>query len=123
MVLARAWALCPGALRADFLSEYGVRLEGEMARGLPHAADLAAMLPADSRTWRALDPDAPPPREALLWALELDVRALTWALGGGKGARPEPLHVRQGAGVDWAALEADLRAARQALGMDEGEAV
>lgn len=109
-------------MRADFLSEYGVRLDEEMARDLRGAADLAAMLPADSRTMRALDPDAPPPREACLWALELDVRALTWALGGGRGARPEPLRPARGCGTDGAALAERVAAVRDALGMDEGRA-
>lgn len=112
--------MCPAALRADFMSEYGVRLEDEMARDLAGAADLAAMLPFDSRTVRALDPDAPPPREAVLWALELDVRALAWALGGGKGARPEPLHVEAGRSVNWDAVQAGMDEARAALGLDEG---
>ena len=78
--------------RADFLEVYGVRLEDEAERDALYASDLAAMLPPSSRVWRAMRPDASVPDAATsLWALEYDVRCLSWGLLDGTGRRPAPL--------------------------------
>lgn len=118
MPLARAGVECPGALRADFFCVYGLDADKAIADDPARAAELLGNLPLDSRTFRALDPaNAIPAPEIVTWALEYDVRALIWALGGGKGAKPEPLHV--GGGVDHDALLRDMESAAAALGIGQ----
>lgn len=78
--------------RADFLEVYGVRLEDEARRDALYASDLAAMLPPSSRVWRAMRPDDSVPDAATsLWALEYDVRCLSWGISDGACRKPEPL--------------------------------
>ena len=70
----------PGELYADFRQFYGVdfdKLRGEI--GEIRTADLAAQLPIESRSIRALKPElAWTHQEWLMWSLEYHVRVLTW---------------------------------------------
>lgn len=86
----------PRELRADFQQYYNLD-SGGIGAGLSvrHAADLAEMLPRESRCARAMDPDAEWSDEAVfLVALEYRMQQLLYALAGGKDKNgrklPEP---------------------------------
>ena len=86
----------PGELYADFRQFYGTdfdKLRGEI--GEIRTADLAAQLPIESRSIRALKPElAWTHQEWLMWSLEYHVRVLTWqnTENGRKGrSKPQPL--------------------------------
>lgn len=89
---------------------YGRDFDGLAAADPFAAADLVSQLPISSRVTRALDPDnAPPDSAVLLMAIECDLRAIAWGLGGGTGKQPEPMtaaSLKSGAvqEVDWKAF-------------------
>lgn len=73
-MLAQALKVAPCELRADFQQYYGLNIDGMGdAFSLPHAACLAAQLPADSRTVKELL--GPELAEAVLWTLPVRIAA------------------------------------------------
>lgn len=57
-----------------------------------HACVLASQLPRESRCLSKLNPDlAWSDETAVLLQIEYLIRCLIWSLGGGKGAKPQPV--------------------------------
>lgn len=118
MTLALCMARHRAQARADFRRFYALDFDDYAAQRPTVAADLLAMLPASSRTVAALAPESAPPDPAVtLCAIELDLRSLVWGMGGGKGAKPEPLTAATKAERFTAA---DLERIRAALNIPEG---
>lgn len=96
MVLAGFLSKHPSELRADFQQYYGLNLDG-MGRdySMLHAADLAAQLPKNSRSFVAEKPQLEWTNvELFLWSIEYSLRVLRWqpTKDGHKGAnKPKPL--------------------------------
>ena len=86
----------PDELRADFQRFYGLKLDGMgVDYSMAHAAALAANLPRESATVRAVSPEAAwSDATYLLAAIEYDLRVLAWqnSKDGMKGRnRPKPV--------------------------------
>ena len=103
----------PAQLRADFQQYYGLNLDG-MGRGYTamHAADLAVMLPSDSRTYLAIDPENSWTLEAQLSADMVNAaRDLVWLEADAKrrrSNRPKPIGPKVSApNPDAEAIDAD----------------
>ncbi|MBQ1449733.1 MAG: hypothetical protein IIZ12_02185 [Eggerthellaceae bacterium] len=95
-MLAEMLAKHPGELYADFMQYYGVdfdKIRGEV--GEIRTADLAAQLPPESRSFRALKPElAWTHTDWLMWSIEFSLRVLRWqnTEDGSKGRnKPQPL--------------------------------
>lgn len=114
----------PDELRADFQQYYGLDLDGMGADYThEHAACLAVQLPRESRTARAMAPEAEWGwAEALLAAIEYNTRWLVWAQSkdAQKGRnRPEPLD-GPGATRERKARETDFGHIEEILGRGHG---
>lgn len=116
-----------GELRADFQRFYGLNLDGMgIDYSVTHAAALAANLPRESATVRAVVPEAAWSDETyLLSAIEYDLRVLAWqnSKDGSKGRnrpkRPQtPADVERVRGkveqTDFAAIVAALSSGEEA---------
>ena len=70
----------PAELRADFQQYYGLNIDGMgVDFSMLHAADLAAQLPHDSRTFRAENTELEwTDRDYMLWSIEYSLRVLRW---------------------------------------------
>ena len=110
-----------GALTADFRRYYGARVRDF---GALEAADLAANLPRESASMRALDPSAAwGDAEYLLWSIEFSLRVIRYGLAGCEGQPPEPLPRPAGA-ADFGDVptEAEMAAVAEVLGLSlEGD--
>lgn len=96
MTLAKLLYEHPSELRADFQQYYGLNIDGMgVDYSVSHAADLAAMLPHDSRSFVAERPDLEwTNTEWLLWSIEYSLRVLRWQPtkdGQADRNRPKPL--------------------------------
>lgn len=83
----------PCELYADFRQYYGADLDelrGEI--GEIRTADLAAQLPSDSRTFRAINPELEwTARDYMLWSIEYSLRILRWQpTKDGRAGRNQP---------------------------------
>ncbi|MBR2681418.1 MAG: hypothetical protein IKE23_11840 [Exiguobacterium sp.] len=114
----------PSELYADFRQYYGVdfdKLRGEI--GEIRTADLAAQLPSDSRSFRAVRPELTwTDRDYMLWSIEFSLRVLRWqptkdGQAGRNKPRPLPTPADRARVVD--KIEAtDMKAIADALGID-----
>lgn len=101
-----------GAAAADLLQYYGVNLSETSDFDL--LAELIRNLPPESRLGVAEDPDNVWNMDRILAANVTNcLQALGWALGGGKGSKPEPL------GPEWAKPKSKLPA--QVMSIEELE--
>lgn len=96
MLFAGWRRLYPACLRADFQQYYNLNID-RLGRDFSavHAADLAVMLPSDSRTYIAIDPDNAWTLEAQLAAAIVNAaRDLVWLEADAKRRlcnRPKPI--------------------------------
>jgi hypothetical protein len=80
MALAGFIVRHPAELRADFQQYYGLNIDG-MGQEFDvfHAADLAAQLPSDSRTFKAENVELEwTDSDYMLWSIEFSLRVLRW---------------------------------------------
>lgn len=111
-------------LYADFRQYYSVdfdKLRGEV--GEIRTADLAAQLPSDSRSYRAIKPELTwTDRDYMLWSIEFSLRVLRWQpTKDGKSGRnkPRPLPTPTDRARVQSKIEAtDMKAIADALGID-----
>jgi hypothetical protein len=70
----------PAELRADFQQYYGLNIDGMgVDFTVLHAADLAAQLPSDSRTFKAENIELEwTDSDYMLWSIEFSLRVLRW---------------------------------------------
>ncbi|WP_270207996.1 hypothetical protein [Eggerthella lenta] len=113
MALAGWRRLYPAELRADFQQYYGLNID-RMGREYSalHAADLAVMLPSNSRTYLAIDPENAWTLEAQLSAAVVNAaRDLVWLEADAKrrmSNRPKPIGPRPApSSPDAEAIDAD----------------
>lgn len=116
MVLASCARGFRAQARADFRRYYGLDFDAAARERPLYAADLAAMLPPDSRTVQAMDPQgAPLDAATLLTLVELGLRRIAAGLAG-DGREVEPLTA--GSARGGAAFDPDaMRAVGEALGI------
>ena len=115
---------CPSELYADFRQYYGVdfdKLRGEI--GELRTADLAAQLPSDSRSFRAIRPELMwTDRDYMLWSIEFSLRVLRWQPtkdGQANRNKPRPLPTPADRARIVDKIEAtDMKAIADALGID-----
>lgn len=119
MVLASCAREFRAQARADFRRYYGLDFDSAARERPLYAADLAAMLPPDSRTVQAMDPQgAPLDAATLLTLVEVDLRCIAAGLAG-EGGRVDPVTASSARGR--AAFDIDaMRAVGEALGIDAG---
>lgn len=93
MLLAGLLRDHPSELRADFQQTYNLNLDGMGEEyTFLHAADLAAQLPSNSRTFVAIDPNNLWTLEARLLAIvEFRANLIGYYLRRGKGDKPKLL--------------------------------
>ncbi len=115
-MLAACSSLHRAEARADFRRYYGLDFDDvSVARPL-YAADLAAMLPAWSRTAAAMHPgEAPADPSALLTAIELELRCIVAGMSG-DGGEQRPM-VSGAAGAE-PFDEGRMRMVAEALGVE-----
>ena len=113
-------------LSADFQQYYGLDIGGIGDDfGYLHAADLAAQLPRESRSFRAINPELEwTTTEYMLWSIEYSLRVLRWQNtedGHKNRNKPEPLPTpKDYARVRERTEATDMEYIAQALGIDLG---
>lgn len=112
MLFAGWRRLYPAELRADMQQYYGLNID-RMGRDytVVHAADLAAMLPSNSRTYIAIDPENAWTLEAQLSAAVANAaRDLVWLEADAKrrrSNRPRPIGPKPPPNPDVESIDAD----------------
>lgn len=114
----------PGELYADFRQFYGAdfdKLRGEI--GEIRTADLAAQLPRESRSYRALRPELEwTDRDYILWSIEFSLRVIRWQrTKNGQSGRnaPKPLPTpKDYARVSGKAAATDMNYIAEQLGIE-----